>query len=75
MLLTIVYFNYIFNIPMLNESSQLVKIAALWKRKCFVTSSQVTRVLLLVELALIHVRTCIQAKLAHVTSYTIWNGQ
>ena len=54
-LLTIVYFNYIFNIPMLNESSQLVKIAALWKRKSFVTSSQATCVLPLVELALIHV--------------------
>ena len=58
----------------LNELTKLVKIAALWKGKHFVTSSQAIRFLPLVEPALIRVHICIQAKLAHMASYTICNG-
>ena len=41
----------------LNKSTKLVKIVALWKRKCFVTSSQAIHFLPLVEPALIRVHT------------------
>ena len=58
---------------MLNWVEQVGKIAALWKRKCFVTSSQATHFLPLVEPALICVHTYIQAKFAHMTSSTIRN--
>ena len=41
----------------MNRLTELVKIAALWKQKYFVTSSEATRFLPLVEPVLIRVHT------------------
>ena len=75
MLLTLFYFNYIqyLTFQCLIEWNELVKIVALWKRKCFITSSQATHFFHWLK-QLWSVYTFIQAKLDHVTPYTIYNG-